>query len=232
MSAANNELLSMSLDDIIDKNQTGRRGRRSGGGGAVRNNRRGPRSTPYGSGSSPQKRTAASSTRAPVADKIVVSNLGKSVTERDVMELFNHVGPVRNAFLSFDSQGKSKGVATVLFKNHGDAAKAVREYHNRTLDGRAMKIELIFSADAVDSLAPVGGAGRSGGGRPSGDRRPGGRGGRGGRGRRGPPRERRPPADQKSLDAEMDAYMNDANMTDAQPLTNGNGINTALANAI
>jgi hypothetical protein len=37
----------------------------------------------------------------------------------------------------------------------GDAAKAVKEYNNRTFDGRAMRLELVVSADAVAKAVPA-----------------------------------------------------------------------------
>ncbi|KAJ3286414.1 hypothetical protein HK104_009048, partial [Borealophlyctis nickersoniae] len=208
----------------IEKNKSGRGSGRRSGGGAQRSGRRAPRSTPLGT---TDRRAPAP--RVPVGDKIVVSNLAKTVTDRDVQELFNHVGPVRSAQISFDATGKSKGIATVVFNRSGDAAVAVREYHNRTLDGRPMKIELVVKADAIDMALPTSNGrhsetsasnGRSSGGarRGAGRRRGGGRGG----GPRSAPRPRKTP---EELDAEMDAYMKDETMEDAQPAPETNGIN-------
>ncbi|KAJ3053804.1 hypothetical protein HK097_003320 [Rhizophlyctis rosea] len=240
----NNELLSMALDDIIAKSGPQRGGRRHGGGGAVRNNRRGPaRSSPYGGagGIGGGNRSGGAGPRAPVADKIVVSNLAKNVTERDVLELFNHVGPVRSASLAFDATGKSKGVATVVFQRPGDAANAVREYHNRTLDNKPMKIELVVSASAIESGSLGGGAGgaqrnghgrqRNGGNGGSGGGRRGGNGG-GRRGGNAGGRASRPKATAETLDAEMDTYMNEVNMVDAATVQTSNGVNLDLANAL
>lgn len=47
------------------------------------------------------------------------------VTEPAVRDLMQStVGPVRTVQMSYTSTGKSTGVATVLFKNKGDANKA------------------------------------------------------------------------------------------------------------
>jgi THO complex subunit 4 len=54
--------------------------------------------------------------------------------------------------MNYNSEGKSKGIATVVFQRPGDAGKAYQEYHNRTLDSRAMKIELIVNPDVIKAL--------------------------------------------------------------------------------
>jgi RNA recognition motif-containing protein len=55
--------------------------------------------------------------------------------------------------LNCDEHGKSKGVATVEYKNSEDASKAAKLYHERTLDGRAMKIEVVVNAGAARAMA-------------------------------------------------------------------------------
>ncbi|KAJ3090207.1 hypothetical protein HK102_004413 [Quaeritorhiza haematococci] len=255
-SAGNNDLLSMSLDDIIAKNKKTPGNRRRGGGGAnggnagagsggaVRSGRRGRggdnRSRPYSNPrrSQPQQQPAGYDQK-----KIAVSNLAYNVTQQDVFELFSQVGPVSSATLNYDANGRSKGSATVLFQRNGDALAAVREYHNRTLDGRPMKIEIIMSGTIAASLtspsggdinrrvgaAPGGGGNKSGSGSGAGGRRTGGgAGGRGRRSGRGRPKggsNPRPSKTAEELDAEMEAYLNgkdegsmeveDAGMTDA-----------------
>lgn len=68
--------------------------------------------------------------------KIVVSNLQSSVNQEDIIELFGDVGPLKRAKLV------DTGVAEVVFVNKADAMKAVEIYHNRQLDGRAMRCEI------------------------------------------------------------------------------------------
>jgi THO complex subunit 4 len=84
---------------------------------------------------------------ASVADKLVVSNLASTVTQNDVRELFARIGPVKQAQLNYDANGKSKGIANVTFAKPGDAQKSFNEYNNRPLDNRPMKIELIINPD-------------------------------------------------------------------------------------
>ena len=63
------------------------------------------------------------------------------------------IGTVRSAQLNYNAEGKSKGIATVVFSKKGDASKAFAEYNNRTLDGRPMKIELIVNPEAAAAAA-------------------------------------------------------------------------------
>jgi THO complex subunit 4 len=136
-------------------------------------------------------------------------------------------GPLKSANLNYNAEGKSKGVANVVFNRPGDAARAVKEYNNRTFDGRPMRLELVVSADVVTAVpatsrlgAPVNKGGNSkqgqqqqqqqkgGRGQQQGQQRGGNRGGRrGGRGgKRGPSSK---PKTAEELDAELEGYMND-----------------------
>jgi hypothetical protein len=55
---------------------------------------------------------------------------------RPLQELFAQtVGPVKNVTLTYDSNGKSKGLATVIFQKASDGAKAFQQYNNRLIDG-------------------------------------------------------------------------------------------------
>ncbi|WVN86358.1 uncharacterized protein L203_101521 [Cryptococcus depauperatus CBS 7841] len=83
--------------------------------------------------------------------KIIISNLPGDVTEPAVRDLMQStVGPVKTVRMSFTSTGKSTGVATVVFKNRGDARKAHASCE--IIDNqRPMKVELIV--DPNQSLA-------------------------------------------------------------------------------
>ena len=69
---------------------------------------------------------------------MVVSNLQTSVSQDDITELFGDIGPLKRAKL-LDGGGS----AEVVFVNRADAVKAVEIYHNRQLDGKAMKCNLL-----------------------------------------------------------------------------------------
>jgi len=101
------------------------------------------------------------------ADKIIVSNLPPDVNEVQIkvslflsfylyalltvvspfaQELFNStVGPLRQVTLHFDSSGRSKGVAAVLFQKAGDGTKAYTQYNNRLIDGSQYRLPLFAS---------------------------------------------------------------------------------------
>ncbi len=97
----------------------------------------------------------ASASPQPV-EKIVVSNLPPDVNEAQVkvrqsplfkfgpvlnpnlhiQELFQTtVGPLREVNLHYDANGRSKGVASVMFQKKGDGNKAYQQYNNRLIDG-------------------------------------------------------------------------------------------------
>ncbi|RDB30822.1 mRNA export protein mlo3 [Hypsizygus marmoreus] len=77
--------------------------------------------------------------------KIFLSKLPLDVGEKEVEELFRKtVGPLRESFLIYNSQGKSKGMAVVTFQRPGDAAVARAKYDGKIVDGRRpLKIEIM-----------------------------------------------------------------------------------------
>lgn len=46
------------------------------------------------------------------------------------------VGPLKDAFIIYNSQGNSKGMAIVSFQRAADAAVAVAKYDKKIVDGR------------------------------------------------------------------------------------------------
>ncbi len=69
--------------------------------------------------------------------KIVVANLQSSVTQEDITELFGDVGALKRAKIV------EPGVAEIVFVNRSDALRAVEIYHNRQLDGKAMRCHAV-----------------------------------------------------------------------------------------
>jgi len=159
----------------------------------------------------PAANGAKATTAAPSnADKIIVSNLPPDVNEAQIKELFGTtVGPTKEVTLHYNSNGVSKGIASVTFRNKDHCTKAYQNYHNRLIDGkRAMKIEIVVDpsrgsapASLASRVAPAA-TGASQPARTGGSRR-GGRGGGGGGGRR---RNDRPKKSVADLDAEMEDY--------------------------
>ncbi|KAF8966619.1 hypothetical protein BDZ97DRAFT_1807169 [Flammula alnicola] len=84
--------------------------------------------------------TAAMKGKAPVesGSRIFLSRLPVDVGEKEVEELFKKtVGPLKESFLVYNSQGKSKGMAVVTFQRPGDALLARAKYNGRVVDGHS-----------------------------------------------------------------------------------------------
>lgn len=75
--------------------------------------------------------------------KIVIQNLQTSVTQEDILELFGDIGAMRRAKLI------SPGHAEVTYVNKADASRAVEIYHNRQLDGKPMKCQMVGAGSTV-----------------------------------------------------------------------------------
>ncbi|KII87674.1 hypothetical protein PLICRDRAFT_112161 [Plicaturopsis crispa FD-325 SS-3] len=129
-----------SLDDIIATRPKGARrgsGRRSAGGARAEVLGK-PAVSPAARARHAANVPAANGAKASPspAEKIIVSNLPQDVNEIQVKELFQTtVGRLRDVTLHYDSNGRSKGVATVHFFNKGDGTKAYQQYNNRLIDG-------------------------------------------------------------------------------------------------
>ncbi|KAF5357235.1 hypothetical protein D9756_006643 [Leucocoprinus leucothites] len=129
-----------SLDEIITTNKPGRRrpnSRRGGARAAVLGNATSPVTRARAAAATAPAKAAANAQAVPsTADKLIVSNLPIDVNEVQIRELFaSTVGPLREVNLSYDSSGRSKGIAAVTFSKKGDANKAYQQYHNRLIDG-------------------------------------------------------------------------------------------------
>ncbi|KAJ8463930.1 hypothetical protein ONZ51_g9930 [Trametes cubensis] len=98
----------------------------------------------------------ASGSNAEVGSRIIISRLPLDVVENEVeARLDSTVGPVKDVFMVYNSQGRSRGMAVVTFARTGDAAVARAKYNGKIVDGRRpIKIELIVDEDAVRRAAP------------------------------------------------------------------------------
>uniref|UniRef100_A0A914W2N4 RRM domain-containing protein n=2 Tax=Plectus sambesii TaxID=2011161 RepID=A0A914W2N4_9BILA len=239
--------MDLSLDDVIAKSKSGRGGRtrggrggggargrgaggsRGGGGGAGRGSRAGfSRAVPDGKWQHDRFEDGGRSgggggggLRSPsslnASSKLLVSNLDFNVSDADIEELFGEFGPLKRASVHYDRSGRSLGSAEVVFERRVDAQRAVKQYNNVPLDGRAMKISMVgpgVGPGAVPAATNgAGGRAQNGqGGRPGGRRGTTGGGGRGsgggrGRGRGGGAREKKPTVTVDDLDKELDAYV-------------------------
>ncbi|KAJ3994307.1 hypothetical protein F5050DRAFT_1775455 [Lentinula boryana] len=80
-----------------------------------------------------------------VGSKILLSHLPSDVGEGEVEELFKKtIGPLKESFVIYNSQGRSKGMAVVVFQRPGDAVVARMKYNGKFVDGRRpIRIEII-----------------------------------------------------------------------------------------
>ncbi|KZP27037.1 hypothetical protein FIBSPDRAFT_918035 [Athelia psychrophila] len=89
--------------------------------------------------------------------KILLSRLPMDVGDTEVEDLFKKtVGPVKEAFIIYNSQGRSKGMAVITFVRPGDAAVAREKYDGKYVDQkRPIKIEIITDGVPKAPSAPV-----------------------------------------------------------------------------
>uniref|UniRef100_A0A5S6QKJ9 RRM domain-containing protein n=1 Tax=Trichuris muris TaxID=70415 RepID=A0A5S6QKJ9_TRIMR len=133
---------------------------------------------------------------------LLVSNLGPSVTDSDIKDLFSDVGPLLRSCVHYDRHGQSLGLADVVYARRVDALSAMNRFGSVSLDGRSMELQLVGNqpmarrglTERLSNATGFRTTGRS-------LRRGGFRGTRGrGRGRGAAPTE-------AALDADLDAYM-------------------------
>ncbi|PPQ89238.1 hypothetical protein CVT25_001317 [Psilocybe cyanescens] len=88
--------------------------------------------------------------------RIFISMLPVDVGEKEVEELFRiTVGPLKESFLVYNSQGKSKGMAVVAFQRPGDAMVARAKYDGKFVDGRRpIRIEILTDGSHLVPIAP------------------------------------------------------------------------------
>jgi cold-inducible RNA-binding protein len=111
--------------------------------------------------------------------KLYVGNLAYSVTNEDLEALFSQAGKVDTATVVMDKfSGQSRGFGFVEMADSNEAARAIEEFNQAELKGRAIRVNEARPREGGGMGGPRGGGG---------DRRPGGGGGggRGGRGRVG-----------------------------------------------
>src|SRR4051812_25064868 len=104
--------------------------------------------------------------------RLYVGNLPYSASEDQLTELFSRAGKVDNVRVMRDmATGRARGFAFVEMATDEDAQKAINDFHEHQMEGRALVVN-------EARPKPEGGFGGGGGGR-------GGRGGGGGGGGRG-----------------------------------------------
>lgn len=91
--------------------------------------------------------------------KLFVGNLAYAVTEDELRQLFEQVGPCESASVVMDRDtGQSRGFAFVMMANPGDAERAKKELDGTELHGRRLRVD-----EANDQSAGGRGGSRGGG---------------------------------------------------------------------
>ncbi|KAH6604874.1 hypothetical protein Trco_006581 [Trichoderma cornu-damae] len=93
--------------------------------------------------------------------KVIVSNLPKDVTEKQIknaskyLEYFvQSVGPIKRVELSYGPNSQSRGIANVTFTRPEGASKALQTLNGLLVDGRPIKIEIVVGAAQADKVIP------------------------------------------------------------------------------
>jgi RNA recognition motif-containing protein len=115
--------------------------------------------------------------------KLYVGNLAYSVTNEDLEGLFSQAGKVESAVVVVDKfSGQSRGFGFVEMADSNEAARAIEEFNETELKGRAIRVNEARPREGGPRGG--GGGGGGGGGRERRGRNGGGGGGGGGGGRR------------------------------------------------
>lgn len=75
--------------------------------------------------------------------RLLVKNLHHDVSESDLRQLFEEIGPVHKVRIRFDRSGRSEGFAEVDFPNEEHARIAIARYNGKPLDGMNLQIYIM-----------------------------------------------------------------------------------------
>ncbi|GFP56455.1 mRNA export protein mlo3 [Trichoderma asperellum] len=101
------------------------------------------------------KATPAKAAIAHGDSKVIVSNLPKDVTEKQIKEYFvQSVGPIKRVELSYGPNSQSRGIANVTFSKPDGASRALQSLNGLLVDGRPIKIEIVVGAAQADKVIP------------------------------------------------------------------------------
>ena len=95
--------------------------------------------------------------------RLYVGNLPYSATEDQLTELFGRAGKVDNVRVMRDmATGRARGFAFVEMASDEEALKAISEFHEQQMDGRALVVNEARPKPEGGFGGPSGGRGRGG----------------------------------------------------------------------
>jgi|GEM_PF-5263579 len=81
---------------------------------------------------------------APVSAKVFVGNLSPAVSDEELTQLFSNYGIVRNASVSLDDMGLSKGFGFVDMANPSVEPDVIEKLNTTELLGNIIKVKLVL----------------------------------------------------------------------------------------
>jgi cold-inducible RNA-binding protein len=98
--------------------------------------------------------------------RLYVGNLPYTATEEELTELFSRAGKVDSVRVMRDmATGRARGFAFVEMGSDEDAQKAIAEFHEQQMQGRALVVNEARPKPEGGGFGGGGGRGRGGGGR-------------------------------------------------------------------
>ncbi|MCJ1234625.1 hypothetical protein MMC14_002586 [Varicellaria rhodocarpa] len=83
--------------------------------------------------------------------KLRVDNLHYELTEEDLDDLFNRIGPVKSLALRYDRAGRSSGTAFVTYTTLSSAHAAIREFDGANAHGQPIRLSLLPTVHAAST---------------------------------------------------------------------------------
>ncbi|KAL7066332.1 RNA recognition domain-containing protein [Cryptosporidium serpentis] len=110
-------------------------------------NRFGRKSGKWGHNRGHSSRIRTHAPRPPLKDEhrgrqVFVTNLAWKTTRDDLAKVFSEIGPLDSCEVFYFDDGRSRGIATVVFKDLSHAQLAVEKLNDREVDGREILVRL------------------------------------------------------------------------------------------